>query len=286
VELTESLKAFYKATADRLRGAVRRAFIAGVVKELGYGGQSRARKELGWADGTIRKGLREQASGMVCVDAFNLRGRWPAEKRLPNLLVDIKAIVDGQSQTDPQFRNQRLYTRLSVEEVRRQLIEQKGYTDEELPQRESLRTRLNKMGFYPRTVAKTRPKRKIPQTNAIFERLAEVTAQADADPTVLRLSMDAKATVKVGEFSRDGVSRVSTQALDHDFHPETQVTPVGILLPKHDEFYLFAVTSKVTSDCLVDCLERFWSAQQARFPCVSTLLLNLANGPECNSHRT
>ena len=57
--------------------------------------------------------------------------------------------------------------------------------------------------------------------------------------------MDAKATVKVGEFSRDGVSRVRTQALDHDFHPEAQVTPVGILVPKHDDFHLFAVTSKV-----------------------------------------
>jgi hypothetical protein len=160
VELTQSLKAFYKATADSLRGAVRRAFIAGVVKELGYGGQSRAMNELGWCDATIRKGLRELASGMVCVDACNLRGRWPAEARLPNLLVDIKGIVDAQSQTDPQFRNNRLYTRLSVAEVRRQLIQQKGYADEELPRRESLRMRLNKMGFYPRTVAKTRPKKR------------------------------------------------------------------------------------------------------------------------------
>lgn len=160
MELTKSLKAFYKATADSLRGAARRAFIAGVVKELGYGGQTRAMNDLGWCGATIRKGLRELASGMVCVDACNLRGRLPAEARLPNLLVDIKAIVDGQSQTDPQFRNNRLYTRLSVNEVRRQLIQQKGYADEELPRRESLRMRLNKMGFYPRTVAKTRPKKK------------------------------------------------------------------------------------------------------------------------------
>ena len=98
--------------------------------------------------------------------------------------------------------------------------------------------------------------------------------------------MDAKATVKVGEFSRDGVNRVPTQALDHDFHPEAQVTPVGILVPKHDDLHLFAVTSKVTSDCLVDCLEAFWADQRTHFPRVSTLVLNLDNGPECNSHRT
>ncbi len=63
----------------------------------------------------------------MCVEAFRLRGRWPVEAHRPRLLDDIRAIVDGQSQTDPQFRNQRLYTRLSVEEVRRQLIAQKGY---------------------------------------------------------------------------------------------------------------------------------------------------------------
>jgi hypothetical protein len=46
--------------------------------------------------------------------------------------MDIRAIVDGHSQTDPQFKTQRLYTRLTATEVRRQLIAQKGYTDEQL----------------------------------------------------------------------------------------------------------------------------------------------------------
>jgi hypothetical protein len=33
---------------------------------------------------------------------------------------------------------------------------------------------------------------KIPETDPIFEQLAQVNAQADADETVLRLSLDAK----------------------------------------------------------------------------------------------
>jgi hypothetical protein len=71
---------------------------------------------------TIRKGMRELVTGMSCIDAFNLRGRKRAEEHLPNLLTDIRAIVDSQSQADPQFRSQRLYTRLTAAEVRRQLI--------------------------------------------------------------------------------------------------------------------------------------------------------------------
>jgi hypothetical protein len=41
-----------------------------------------------------------------------------SEAHLSNLLSDITAIVDGQSQADPQFRTARLYTRLTATEVR------------------------------------------------------------------------------------------------------------------------------------------------------------------------
>ena len=116
--------------------------------------------------------------------------------------------------------------------------------------------------------------------------MSEVNPKADTDPTVLRLSLDAKATVKVGESSRGGKNRVQVHAADHDFHPEATVTPVGILLPEHDDLTLYAVTSKVTSDCLADLLSRWWETNRTRFPNVTTLLLNLDNGPESHSRRT
>jgi len=76
-------------------------------------------------------------------------------------LEDIRAIVDGQSQTDPSFRTTRLYARLSAAEVRRQLIRQKGYTHEELPTEETIRVKLNDLGYKLRAVQKSRP-----QTNS------------------------------------------------------------------------------------------------------------------------
>ncbi len=113
-----------------------------------------------------------------------------------------------------------------------------------------------------------------------------VNAAADADPEVLRISMDAKATVKIGAFSRGGKSRTAVQAADHDFQPEGTVTPVGILLPAWDELSLYQVTSKVTSDCLVECLTHWWETARARFASISMLVINLDNGPETHSHRT
>lgn len=98
--------------------------------------------------------------------------------------------------------------------------------------------------------------------------------------------MDAKATVNVGPFARGGKSRMPTQACDHDFQPEARVTPVGIFLPAFDELFVYGITSKVTSDCLVDCLVRWWEGARERFAHITTLVINLDNGPENHSRRT
>jgi transposase len=113
-----------------------------------------------------------------------------------------------------------------------------------------------------------------------------VNQAADADPKTLRISMDAKATVKVGPFSRNGKSRVAVKAADHDFEATARVTPVGIFLPATDELFLSGVTSKVTSDCLVDRLEQWWESVRERFASITTLVVNLDNGPETHSRRT
>ena len=110
--------------------------------------------------------------------------------------------------------------------------------------------------------------------------------EADADPESLRVSIDAKATVKVGPFSRRGKSRAQVKAADHDFEAKVKVTPVGIFLPATDELFLYGVTSKVTSDCLVDRLEQWWESVRERFGQITTLVLNLDNGPESHSRRT
>jgi Rhodopirellula transposase DDE domain len=160
MNLSDSLKTLFIETAQTLKGHARRRFMAQAVKELGPGGQRRAERELGWNRETIRKGMHEVQSGLICLDNFTARGRKRAEDHLPNLLTDITAIVDRQSQTDPQFRTQRLYTRLDAAEVRQQLIVQKGYTEVELPTVRTITAKLNALGYYPQKVAKSEPKKR------------------------------------------------------------------------------------------------------------------------------
>ena len=159
IEMTAALKETYIETAKALKGSERRVFMARIVKALGPGGQVAAERELGWNRRTIRKGRHELESGIRQIDNFAARGRKRAEERLPNLLTDIRSIVDSQSQTDPTFRTTRLYSRITAAEVRRQLIEQKGDTDEELPHVGTISAKLNQMGYRLRTVQKSRPQK-------------------------------------------------------------------------------------------------------------------------------
>ena len=146
--------------ARALKGGQRRLFMARTVSAMGRGGQTWAEAHLRWNRETIRKGMHELRSGMTCVDAFSSRRRKPAEEHLPRLLDDIRSIVDGQSQADPKFQTDRLFTRISAKEVRSQLIAQKGYTDAELPTQQTINTKLNLLGYRLTKVAKCRPQKK------------------------------------------------------------------------------------------------------------------------------
>ncbi len=128
--------------------------------------------------------------------------------------------------------------------------------------------------------------KKIKETDAIFERLNQINPQADRAADVLRLSLDAKATVKVGCFSRGGKSRVERKAADHDFKPTLTLTPYGIFLPQHDDLYLYFTASPVTADFMVDVLDCWWRKRRRRFTGVKTLVINQDNGPENQSRRT
>lgn len=158
MKLTSAQHELFTTTATHLRGSARRLFMARTVQTLGRGGAATVERELGWNRATLRKGQHELRSGRTCVDAYGARGRKSAEVHLPHLLSDIVALVDSQSQTDPQFKSSRLYTRLTAAEVRRQLIAHRGYSDPELPSASTIRRKLNALGYHPSRVQKTQPK--------------------------------------------------------------------------------------------------------------------------------
>jgi hypothetical protein len=111
---------------------------------------------------------------------------------------------------------------------------------------------------------------------------------ADTDPATLRISMDTKATVHVGEYSRGGQSRGQTavEALDHDMYPKEKLVPGGILEPVSGKSFLFFGNSNKTSDFMVDGLLLWWEERKHDLSSVKQLVINIDNGPECSGHRS
>ena len=132
-KLTPEMKSFLNKTRAELKGTERRQFMARVVSLMGKGGQRKAQRELGWHRDTIRKGMKELQSGIVCVDNFSGRGRKRLEDKFPALLDDITDIMEPICQTDPTFKSTQLYSPLTAKEVRHRLIEFKGYAPIKFP---------------------------------------------------------------------------------------------------------------------------------------------------------
>ncbi len=198
--------------------------MAQVVNIIGRGGQRFAESVLGWNRCTIRKGQQELSGCNPQQEHCASRGRPRAEIYLPELLCDIHSIIEPTGQTDPTFRSTHIYTPLSGQQVRQRLIAQYGYSDTELPCIRTLRTKLNDLGYRPSKVKKCKPLKKIPETDHIFDTLKMINQAADKSDGVLRISLDTKATVKIGPFSRGGYNRQSQHACDHDFQPDASLT--------------------------------------------------------------
>lgn len=113
-----------------------------------------------------------------------------------------------------------------------------------------------------------------------------MNAQADASAHELRISVDCKGAVKIGEFSRGGTSRVRVQALDHDFKADAVLIPIGILVPQYDEVFIDFVVTPATSDAIADAIDSFWRTNRVRYGRIDKLVIDLDNGPENHSRRT
>lgn len=119
---------------------------------------------------------------------------------------------------------------------------------------------------------------------------AAADAGALATGKVLRVSLDTKATVSLGPYSRRGKARGQkpVAAQDHDLDPgKEKLIPVGILEVGSGRLDLaFSTSPAKTADLLADSLENWWRRRKHLHSEVEELVLNVDNGPESSGHRT
>ena len=155
------------------------------------------------------------------------RGNRKLEEKQPELERDIRELAEPHSQQDPKFQSPFLYTRMTAAGMRKALIDEKRWTSEQLPHANTIGEILNRLGFKLRRVQKTKPLKKVRETDAIFQNVLQESRASDARQDSLRISIDSKAKLDLGEFSRGGVLRAATatKALDHDTQVKKNLCP-------------------------------------------------------------
>lgn len=101
------------------------------------------------------------------------------------------------------------------------------------------------------------------------------------------MSMDCKATVNIGDYSRGGKTRGDHRAVDHDMGCQEKYTPFGVVNEDSGQLHLIFGSSAKTSDFIVDGLYAWWACQssEVRNRC-SLLHIKADNGPESSGRRT
>jgi hypothetical protein len=78
--------------------------------------------------------------------------------------------------------------------------------------------------------------------------------------SVKRWSLDGKATVNIGAFSRGGRTRGNNQANDHDMGCKEKYIPCGIVDEENAQLHITFGSSYKTSDFIVDVLAATWAS--------------------------
>ena len=104
---------------------------------------------------------------------------------------------------------------------------------------------------------------------------------------VQRWSIDGKATVKIGEFSRGGLTRGDNRARDHDLGGQEKYVPCGIVDEGSGELAITFGSSYKTSDFIVDTIEAKWKTMDEQAKAETSLIqIKRDNGPESSGRRT
>jgi hypothetical protein len=104
----------------------------------------------------------------------------------------------------------------------------------------------------------------------------------------VRVSIDSKAKVKIGNLSRGGKARTleAKRADDHDTEWDSTLVPFGILNMNSYQLSIYMGQSAETSDFIVDCLTLWWKENQPLYSEVEEWVIDLDGGSATRSDRT
>ncbi len=275
-----------RLATSKMHGAERRGFIAEIALRYCDGNARQTEQVFGWGRKVVETGLGEKRTGIECVSAKpNFTGNKYWEEKHPEIAADLGRLAEEHAQQDPSFQSTIAFTRLTAAQAVQEL-RKLGHNEDDLPAPGTMAKILNRLGYRLRRVVKAKPQKKIPETDAIFNNI-KVNDTANQELGAKRISVDCKATVKLGDFSRGGMTRGDNRACDHDMGYIGKHTPCGIVDEDTGRLHIEFGSSAKTSDFMVDSLQAWWNKlpieEQEKIPLIQ---IKMDNGPESSGIRT
>lgn len=144
---------------DMIAWPARRQAMADVTNTLLDGKPRVAEDVFGWGRTAVTLGMSELQTGIACVNDLSKRRKPTTEEKLPQLVADIRLIVDSASQAQASLRTPFSYMKITAAAVRAALLE-KGWPEEKVPGVRTLSNILNRQDYRLRRVAKTQVQKK------------------------------------------------------------------------------------------------------------------------------
>ena len=138
---------------------MRRLAMGDVTLTL-LGGKHRVAEDVfGWGRSAVEVGIKEFQTGLSCVNDISARRKPKTEEKNPELLAEIRSIMEPDSDAECHLRTTFLYTNMTARFVYNTLVE-KGWSEESLPSVRTISNILNRQDYRLRTVAKTKVQKK------------------------------------------------------------------------------------------------------------------------------
>ena len=144
---------------DLIPWPVRRRAMGDVTLSLLDGKHRVAEDVFGWGRSAVKVGIKEFQTGLSCMNDISTRRKPKAEEKNPELLSEIHAIMEPDSEAESHLRTTLLHTSMTAQAVYHALVE-KGWQEESLPTVRTISNILTRQDYRLRTVAKSKVQKK------------------------------------------------------------------------------------------------------------------------------
>lgn len=157
--VSSELVALISRLTNLIPWPIRRCAMGDVTLTLLDGKHRVAEDVFGWGRSAVELGIKEFQTGLLCVNDISARRKPKTEEKNPELIAEIRTIMEPDSEAESHLRTTFLYTNMTARAVRNVLVE-KGWSEESLPSIRTISNILNRQDYRLRTVAKTKVQKK------------------------------------------------------------------------------------------------------------------------------